>query len=300
MKYLLLTVFFLGFSPAKKIDLSLNLNVGDVYHHNYKINTDIKQDINGQEMNINLDISSDMTFEVLQKSSNSYEMKVMYNSIAMNMKSPMGSMQFDSKNPGSENVFTKLLNQMIDFELIANINFDGTIADIKNVDTMYKSMFDQFPELPETQRTQLESQLRQTFGKEALAGNIEMVTAIFPNKKIGEGDTWENTTELKGGMEGTFNNKYTLKKLDGDIAMVERESSIESDTGEKMVNGMPTVYNLKGTMNSTLKVDVNTGWIQEGNISQTMGGMVEIKDNPQVQGVLSFPMEMISKTAITN
>ena len=300
MKYLLLTVFFLGFSPAKKIDLSLNLNVGEVYHHNYKINTDIKQDINGQEMNINLDISSDMTFEVLQKSSNSYEMKVMYNSIAMNMKSPMGSMQFDSKNPGSENVFTKLLNQMIDFELIATINFDGTIADIKNVDAMYKSMFDQFPELPEAQRTQLESQLRQTFGKEALAGNIEMVTAIFPNKKIGEGDTWENTTELKGGMEGTVNNKYTLKKLDGDIAMVERESSIESDTGEKMVNGMPAVYNLKGTMNSTLKVDVNTGWIQEGNISQTMGGMVEIKDNPQVPGGLSFPMEMISKTAITN
>jgi hypothetical protein len=300
MKYLLLTVFLLGFSPVKKVDLSLNLNVGDVYHHNYKMNTDIKQDINGQEMNINLDINSDMSYEVLQKSNSSYEMKVMYKSIAMNMKSPMGSMQFDSKNPGSENVFTKLLNQMIDFELIATINFDGTIADIKNVDAMYKSMFDQFPELPEAQRAQLESQLRQTFGKEALAGNMEMVTAIFPGKKIGEGDTWENKTELKGGMEGTVNNKYTLKELDGSIAIVERESTIESDATEKMVNGMPAIYNLKGTMNSTLKVDVNTGWIQEGNISQSMGGMVEIKDNPQVPGGLTFPMEMISKTEITN
>ncbi len=65
-------------------------------------------------------------------------------------------------------------------------------------------------------------------------------------------------------------------------------------------NGMPTRYNLKGTMSSNIKVDKISGWIIEAKINQAFQGDVYIKDNPRLPGGLKIPMIMESNMTFTN
>lgn len=59
---------------------------------------------------------------------------------------------------------------------------------------------------------------------------------------------------------------------------------IESLNEEEQMNGMPIKSNLTGTINSSLKVDTKTGWIEEGTINELILQNNQVKDNPKLPG----------------
>ncbi|MEP0005372.1 MAG: DUF6263 family protein [Balneola sp.] len=209
----------------------------------------------------------------------------------MKMNTPMGEMLFSSESEGVD-VFSTLIKTMIGKEFTLEMSRDGTISRIENLDNIFKGMFESFPQLSEPQKQQILTQLRQAYGEKSFKGNIEMITAIFPNKEVKVGEKWENSVKLESGMSGFMNNTFTLVDLNSDAIIIEGTSQISTEDKDAYVdvNGMPTRYNLTGKMQSSYKLDPESNWVVEGKIEQEISGDAQIKDSPNLPGGITIPM----------
>ena len=298
---LIVLVFLSAISHAQ--NLKLNLQKGETYFQNSNATISIKQDLGGQTMDIGMEVNGKMSFAVMDKTDEYYILETKYTSLAMSTKSPYGNMDFSSeKGTGTDDVMSSILAEMLTHSFEVKMSPDGSIIEIKNLEEMFASIFDSFEDIPEMQRMQLSEQLQQSYGEDSFKGNIELVTAIFPDKDVKVNDTWSNSVKLRSGMNMVLNNEYTLTELNDEYALIDVTSTSKTEEQDDFqnINGMPAKYNLNGTMKATIKVDSKTGWILLSDMHQEIKGAIEIADNPQVPGGMSIPMEMVSDTKITN
>jgi len=105
----------------------------------------------------------------------------------------------------------------------------------------------------------------------------------FPDKPIKIGDSWEEEKELKTqNASMKVKMKHTIKSIDHDVAEIESTGTIEPvNPGDK----------IKGTQNSTTKINLKNGWSSESKINQELE--MEIVQNEQ-----SIPMKIKSETTV--
>ncbi len=291
MKYILAGIILIFSANEKKADLGLNLKTGETYSQIYISNTTITQTIYGMEQVIKMDITGGMDFHVNENLGESYLMSASYSSLIMKMNTPMGEMLFSSESEGVD-VFSTLIKTIIGKEFTLEMSRDGTISKIENLDNIFKDMFESFPQFTEAQKQQILTQLQQAYGEKAFKGNIEMITAIFPNKEVKVGEKWENSVKLESGMAGFMNNTFTLVDVNSDAIIIEGTSQISTEDKDAYVevNGMPTRYNLTGETKSSYKLDPESNWVVEGKIEQEISGDAHIKDSPNLPGGITIPM----------
>lgn len=298
---LILTVIAVTTSQAQKVQLALNLEVNKEYKQNTNAKATIVQDISGQKMTMVMIVKGNMTYLVKAINDNEYDMEVRYESLNVEMQLPQGSMMFSSEKLDENDVFSMILSEMKDkpFQVIMEKN--GKIKAVKNVESLFASAFNKFPDLTEAQKEQIKSQLMKAYGEEAFKGNIEMLTAIFPDKSVSKGDQWEIKTKLESGMSANMTTVYTLEENTPTYNLIRGDSKIETEDKDAYVdtNGMPMKYDLSGTMTSEIKVDRKTGWIIEARTNQEVTGDAYIKGNPQMPDGMKIPMELKSETLIS-
>ena len=301
MKNILLATILIFSTSPKKADLGLNLKVGETYSQNYISKSTIIQTISGQEQSIKMEITGGMDFLVNENFGDRYSMSASYSSLIMKMDSPMGEMIFSSKNESAD-MLSSIMKNVIGKEFNIEMSKDGAILNIENLDVIFDGMFESFPELPEVQKQQILAQLQQAYGEKAFKGNIEMITAIFPNKEVNVGDSWKNSVKLESGMSGYMNNTFTLIDINSEGIFIEGTSQIITENKDAYVevNGMPTRYDLVGKMKTSYKLDPQSNWIVEGRIEQEISGDVQIKDNPNLPGGMSIPMIIKNDMTIGN
>ena len=297
MKRLLILIVTIVFIPtvfAQKKKLGFNLVVGKTYYQIMQSSSNIEQDIKGQKVSINLTISGQIAFNVTNLYDTIYDVSVSYHQLAMSMKLPNGDVSFNSDNKDGNDSFSKLLNAIIDKPFFVKMTTLGRIVEVKNIDSVFEKALDKFPKLSEAQKQQMMGQLMQAFGEKSFKGNFEMITAIYSNNPVEKGDTWIKKTNLETGMAATLIITFELKDNLENYNLIIGNGNIETLNKDAytQANGMPTKYNLTGTLNSILKVDNKTGWIIEGKVNELISGTVEIKDNPNLPGGMSIPMSI--------
>lgn len=105
----------------------------------------------------------------------------------------------------------------------------------------------------------------------------------FPNKPIKIGDSWEEEKELKTqNASMKVKMKHTIKSIDQDVVEIESTGTIGPvNPGDK----------IKGTQNSTTKINLKNGWSSESKINQELE--MEI-----VQDEQSIPMKIKSEITV--
>ena len=124
------------------------------------------------------------------------------------MQLPQGTIKFSSETADDNNVFSKILSEMVNKPFQISMTKTGKIKEVKNIEGLFESVFSQFNKIPEEQLSQIKSQLQKAYGEEAFRGNLEMVTAIYPDKKVGKGETWVIKTKLESGMSADMTTTY--------------------------------------------------------------------------------------------
>ena len=252
----------------------------------------IKQDINGQKINIDIAISGKTAFKVTNLKDTVYDMTVSYERLAMNMKLPNGNMTFDSDKKDDNDIFSTILGAIKGKQFSMKMTKVGKIVEVKNLDSTFENLLDQFPKFSSQQKQQIKTQLLQAYGEKAFKGSYEMATNIYSNSAVEKGNTWIIITKLESGMAATLKTTYEFKGKIENYNLIIGNGKFETldKDAYTQINGMPARYDLTGTMNSTLKVDVKTGWIIEAKVNQSMSGNAEIKENPNLPGGLTIPM----------
>lgn len=299
---LILTVFVLTSCQTQNSDLSLKLEKGKEYKQITNSKTTIIQEVNGQKMNMVMTIKGTMTFLVKDITENGYNMDAKFEELSMSMQMPQGLMEFSSEKNDANDIFSTILGAMKDKAFGITMSKTGKITDVKNVEALWSTAINTFDQLPEMQKEQIKAQIMKAYGGEALKGNIEMVTAIYPDSPVNRGDKWTINTKLESGMSANMTTDYEFAELTSEYALIKGKSTIVTADKDAYIesNGMPMKYDLTGSMDSEIKVDKNTGWIIEATINQKIEGDTYIKENPQLPNGMKIPMTMINDMVITN
>jgi len=299
---LLLTVMFIASGYAQKAKLHLNLEEGVSYKQLTQSKANIDQDVYGMKMNIEIIMDASMSFLVKAVSKEAYDMEISYDWMKMNMKLPQTTMEFSSEKDDESDLFSLILAEMKDMPLNLKMDKRGRIMEIEDVESRWDSIVNAFDQFPKDQREQVKSQLRNSYGGKAISGSIETYTAIFPDKAVKKGAQWNSVTNLESGMPFTLSSTFTYEGNEDGLAIITSQGKLESvDTDEFIeTNGMMMKYNLSGTMNSTIKVDKKSGWIQEASTEQIVKGSSIIQANEQIPQDMTIPMTITSVTELTS
>lgn len=287
---------------AQKVELILNLEKGKEYKQITNSKATIIQDINGQKINMVMTIKGGMSYKVDAVNEADYDLEVKYESLSMTMQLPQGTIEFSSDKNDEQDIFSTLLSKMIGNTFNVKMAKNGKIIEVKNIESRIESLFEDYSFLPENQLSQLKAQMKKAYGAEAFKGNIEMVTAIFPDNTVNKGDKWTIKTNLESGMSALMITEYEYSDLNSEYALIKGNSTIETVDKDAYIesNGMPMKYDLTGLMISEIKVDNNTGWILEAKINQEIKGDAYLKENPKMPNGMKIPMTMINELVITN
>jgi hypothetical protein len=297
----ILAILVLGSCQTKKEKLQLNLEKGETYTLSINSNASISQTLNNQQMNMNMGIVGKMAYKVTEIRDSVYDMEVTYESLSMKMELPNGILEFSSEKNDELDIFSTLLGMIKKRPFLVSMTKAGKITEVKNIETIFSGLFDQFPQLTDAQELQLKDQLMQAYGEKAFKGNFEMVSAVFSYSPVSKGDKWVIKTQLESGMSANMETTYELKEIDDKTIEISGNANIETADKDAYIqtNGMPMRYDLKGTMTSGIKLNRKTGWIVEAKVNQIISGSAQIKDNPQVPGGMTIPMHMKNEMTMT-
>ena len=286
---------------AKKERLELNLTKGETYTQQMASSMSILQTINGQEVKTNMSVHGNMTYKVIDIQNSVYEIEVRYESLALKMSMPGGTMEFSSEKNDANDILSTLLGVMKNKPFLVKMTKTGKVNEVKNIENLFSDMFIKTPTLNEMQQQQIRQQLMQAYGEQAFKGNLEMCSAIFPDSTVTKGDKWVIKTKLESGMAANMETSYELKETEDTFYIISGISKIVTADKDAYIqsNGMPLKYDMTGTMTSEIKINRKTGWVIESKTSQTIQGTAQIKDNPQMPGGMSIPMTMNNEMTVT-
>ncbi|MGI6572602.1 MAG: DUF6263 family protein [Fermentimonas sp.] len=299
-----LIIAFILFTPCKSqsTDLSLKLEKGKEYKHVTQSKVTLVQEMSGQKIDVVTTIGGTLTFFVKDVNENGYIMDATYETLGMSMKMPQGTMSFNSESKDPNDIFSTILGAMKSkpFEVI--MSKTGKVKEVKDIENLWETAINQFEILTDAQKEQIKAQLTKSYGAYAQKGNIESVTAIYPDKPVRKGDKWTIQTRLESGILAQVSTDYEFVDLTPGYALIKGHSTIKTDDKDAHVEleGAPMKYDLTGTMESEIKVDTQSGWIIEAKINQKVKGETIIKATPEQPNGMVIPTSMITEAVITN
>jgi hypothetical protein len=286
---------------AKKRKLELNLSKGVTYSQRMINTVSTVETLNGQQVKMNISTAARIKYKVIDFQNSIYDMDVRYDSLSLKMSSPVVNVEFNTDKLDEKAINSNILGALINKPFIVRMTKTGKIIEVKNFDYLFSTLFDQFTQFDEAQRTQIIGQMKQTYGEKQIKTNLEKCLTIFPDLPVSTGSKWTISSQLDSGTATKMETAYQLKKMNNSTAVIHGVSKISSVDKNSYIesNQIPMKYDLTGTMASKIKLHSKTGWIMDASINQTITGTIDIKENPLLPGGMKIPITVNNEMRIT-
>lgn len=298
--FLFTMLLLAGISSAQSYDLRLNLEKGKSYTQKMNTQMQMSQKMMGQDMNIDMDIEMHMTYKVVDVVDGNFDIEVSYDMLKMKMNTPMGGQELSSESTNADDQISAMLKTLKSSNFGVVMTPKGKVVEVKNLDKMFEAMTASANQLPEMQKQQMITQLKQSFGADAFRSNLESSTAIFPETEVKIGETWKTESTYSAGMSMLLVSNYKLDGVADGKYLISGISEFKTtpENNTMVTNGMTMKMDLKGTGASEMKVNQKTGWTSESMVSQDIAGKIDMKDVPQMPEGMSIDMKMKGKTRV--
>ena len=240
-------------STASKM-LRFNFENGKGY--DYEMNMSMDQSIQGAGP-VKMDMLFYYSLDVTGEEGELKNVRARYDRFKMKMAVMGMNLDVDTDNPPKTEeesagnplaMMDKMFGAIKGKEFNMKINREGKVLEVTGFKEMVGSMLDSMG-LKDQDREEAMKQFEDQFSDEKSKAQFERLLYIFPNKEVKIGDSWNRSTS---GSGMTYNSKYTVKEIEGDMVTLDEESEVESDRGGK---------HIKGELTGTVVVDSRSGLI---------------------------------------
>jgi len=255
--------------------LRMNLEPGELYRVRFRTEQLVTQSMQGQSFDTNQQIGYEYNYSVrsADAAGNTW-VDVQYTWVHIEQETILGSMFYDSDNPPAEvppgaQAFAALVGS--GFSML--ITPQGKVLEVEGLEAMYAQML-QAIDFPDAAAEQTFRQtLEQQFGEEALKQQMNGASFEFPLEPIGIGESWTTTTELTVLMPMVIESKYTLRSVEGGLAELELNSTVNSSANAGPVDfgTVQIEYSVSGEQQGIVQVDLASG-MTDSRIQQTLSG----------------------------
>jgi len=288
---------FIAFNvQAQKINLELNLKPQQVFHQKLSNQSTVIQTAMGTEMEIIMTNIADTEFRIIEANKDAFLIQVKYVDMVTEMEAANQKMSYKSSAPKENDPVSQMMANIIGktFEMV--LSKDGRVLEIRNTSVLWDGLEERLPDLSQDQIIALIEELKKQYGLEAFSSNMQLVTQIYPEEPIGIGETWNKNTQMINMITLNSQREFTLESIEGNVARVKSKTVISTPENSPTVKqqGIEMSYNLDGSQEGMILVDLNTGWILEANIVQDMSGEAKTKPNDQIPMEMTIPMKIKS------
>ena len=262
---------------AAALRLELRLGKGQTYYQKGVVDQKITQTVMNQQQTIDQNIGTGLKLDVLEVDGEG-NMRIRYTYLWFRFKStnPMLQQDYDSARkapvPSGAEGFAALIGQSYVMEMSPG----GKVLKIEGMKELREVVLQKMSASAQAAPTM---QVLNTFLDEgSIKEMAEASMAVYPDKPVDQGDSWEEKANLTIGFPVMTESKWTLQKRAGGVATVDQTSSIRSnpDAPPMDAGGMKMKADLSGTQEGTLLVDEKTGLITSNKARQKIKGDLKI------------------------
>ncbi|MEY8020990.1 DUF6263 family protein [Muriicola sp. SD30] len=256
LKDLFFLLFFFGISALGygQEKLEYNLSKGDVYKVKQIARQDITQELEGATHELTNDIRGILEFKVTDKTDETYAIDIVIRDLFMTITSSLQGviMDVNAAEIDTANVQSRIFNSLLNKPVHMVMRKNGDILEVKGGDSLVAGMVKASGLKEAFAVNMLTSSLKNEFGTEALSDSYKQMTFIYPEIKVGIGDTWKNN----------YSGKLTAKNSWQLDSMAEGKANIRGNATVMMKIEEPaTTMVLDGTQNTRITTDLSTGFI---------------------------------------
>ena len=283
-------------STKEQTKLELNLTKGATYAQQMNLNSDIEQEMMGQKVQMQMNMSANITYMVKDIQNDVYEMTTEYTNMSISVSSAMGNITISSDDTDKSNPMTVAVHNIVNKPFTIFMKKDGSIEKVSGLEGIMSSMFDGLDSLSDMEKQQLAAQLKDSWGDEALKKNLDMTSSIYPTSGQAAINTpWKKDMSIKSVVDINANVEYTLTEATPEFNHITGKGTISVDQ-DTTLSGTPAKIALNGDLDFDIKLDPTTGWITTTNIKQNVGGEIKVSANGQD---MSIPITTKSTITMT-
>lgn len=172
---------------------------------------------------------------------------------------PDGDTNFDTaaKNqPEKMTPETVLYAAMVDEPFQLTVTPDGRLDEFGGLAEAVDRIVDNKLQPPANERNQAKAFVEQSFNVGALRDVLGRAFEFYPGKPVVAGDRWARTVENVSGIHFLLDNKYQMKTLAADEAVVSVRGQIRETEADAAA---PVRWEVLGTQTGTIRIDPRSG-----------------------------------------
>ena len=255
----------LGLNIASaQVKLSFNPEKGKKYEYQTEVIQNIKQNLMGQEIPMEMTTSMTCLMEIKDKTPQEIQVQLTYQDLAYVVSGPMMKMEYDSKNPvenpsNIDQMLGKMFGEMLGKSFLAVIAPDGSVQSLTGMEAIGESMTKAIAGDGQM-IAQLGAQMKQQFNDDAKKNLFEQSFYFFPANPVRAGNSWniENAVNMNN-FNVVSKSRYTMRSISRNIANIAIDTKIES--------AVDSEGEVSGTQTGNMTVDARTGIPVTSNLS---------------------------------
>lgn len=224
----------------------------------------VSMEINSQSkfMGMNNTTDMEMGFTMLPQSEDDTQvtMQVNYTRIGFDMQSPISGMSYDSEDTSEAvglmgEMFKPVFDKMLAGQLQMSFDRYGKVIAAAGMEELLEGV---------------EGMGNIAYQVNA-AGQMGIAMAVFPDKAVGIGDTWQTTVVNQESEPILMEATYKLGDIKNDVVVIELVGESSLYQGDAVDPALAAIFSdVTGEFTGTLIVDRKTGFTREATISQQM------------------------------
>jgi hypothetical protein len=296
----LLALFFAASANAgnEKTIMRLNLSPGETYYHNTTTQTNMLQDLMGMQINLVMRMGGTVAFTVMADLGDAYEMEAQYLALNAEINTSMEMMGQTIENSVIDDEMVEFFDSFTHRPFMVIMSKKGEVLEVSGMDRVIEQSMIDMPFGSYDERMEVITQMKSIAGDQSIAGNLELVSVVFPDQPVAVGEKWNTHTRVTGGFSADFLNTFEIKELQKDYILIGGNSLMSTDENERSFDYFETSMDVEmnGTMHSTLKIDRLTGWIIHSDIYQELDGWVTMGESNDMPEGVEVKIKSMSRT----
>jgi hypothetical protein len=288
-------------------DLALDLRQGERYGVDYEVDSSMAMtmDMGGQAMAMTTDqeqvLDLMMTATEVGPSGTTLEGEYTDVSFSQSMDASVAGQSMPGLPPEADEMAAEIARALDGMPFTMRLAPDRSVISLEVPEKELAAMREAvLVDLAGPQREMLRGMLDQTYDPEAMAQGAMETWQLAPPEPVKPGDTWTATRRFETAMPLTVESTFKLLSMEDGVATIEEEATLVASGMPPALEAMPFSgeMNLSGTQTGVYTLDLGTGWLLTGNITQNLTGNMTMGGGP-LPMEMSIPMEGTNTITLT-
>lgn len=238
--------------------LVFNLYPDSSYRYTIKNNIVLRQEIEEDKaITINQNMTLTNAYRVVGVQQGKSTVSVTYERITMSSGNQLFSLDYDSENDNGTDPMYEDLRNLIDKNFKMVISPKGEVLASEPVI-----------------RSKSQGSAASGFDDSSIRKIMLHVLQVYPGAEVEEGSMWERSYATSVGFANVrVRNRYQLVSIKKGVAHVELQGRVNSENSSQTQN---SDVELKGLQSGEMDIDIKTGLVLNGKISQQLSGNMNI------------------------